>query len=99
MSAPQAVMLTLDVMDSEEKTLGNYGPFPAVPIDDLVFIKIDLKDMSREEVQTMVASLESASMGTNKTFVILPPEAEILRAREQWGSFPDQIDRGEDKGE
>ena len=95
MPAPQAVTLTLDVLDSEEQVLGNYGPFPAVPIDDLVFIKVDLKAMSDEDVKSMTASLQGAAMGTNKTFVLLPPEAEILRAREKWGSLPGEAESGE----
>lgn len=85
---PRVVMHRLKIMDKDWKVLEEVGPYPAVEIKDIIFIKApndSINAMKKEFVDAVSAS----ALATQKTFIILPPEAELLEVSETWEPIQD----------
>jgi len=80
---PRVVMHRLKIMDSNYKVLDSVGPYPAVEVKDIVFIRVPDSSVSGCKEEFM-KSISNAAYTNQKTFVILPPDAELVEVTETW---------------
>lgn len=86
---PLAMMMRLKVMDATETVLEEIGPFQAVPLNDLLILR-----MSKEEAKSLQESgsldmLQKLALEKGKTILILPIGAEILEVSQKWEAKKD----------
>ena len=81
----EAVVLKLKVMDGSKNVLEELPNFPAVEIDDLIFLRVAQSDMHL--IQGQIQKLSMASGLSGKTIIILPEKAEVLEIEKKWGKF------------
>jgi hypothetical protein len=81
---PHVMMMRLKVRNSKEDIIEEIGPFQAVNINDVLFVR-----MSKEEALSLKAigtvdQMSAAAAEKGKSFIILPPGAEILEIEQKW---------------
>ena len=85
---PQLVMLKLTPMDAEEMIIGESQKFPAIELDQLVFLRLPPEEAKKMQDDGTLDVLKVASVETGKTFVILDPKTEVLKIEEKWEPLP-----------
>ena len=81
---PQAVMLKVQPMDSNYQELEPPFEFPAVDIDDIVFLRVPQDTAQTMKLSGQLDALMATASKSGKTFIILPEKVEVLKVVEKW---------------
>jgi len=85
---PRVVMHRLKILDKDWKVLEEVGPYPAVEVKDIIFIRAPNDSINQHRDQ-FIEEVSKSALASQKTFIILPPEAELLEVSETWEPIQD----------
>jgi hypothetical protein len=81
---PHVVMLKLTPMDDNYQELEAPIKFPAIEIENIVFLRMPKEQCVGMKLTGQLETLTQAAAQSGKTFVLLPEKAEVLRVEEKW---------------
>ena len=81
---PLALMMRLKIMDANKTVLEQVGPFQAVTLDDVIFIRMSREEAMSLKVTGALEQISEYAAEKKKSFIILPLGAELLEIEHKW---------------